>query len=147
MLYQCEPEDIEVPLCVDLALNWLLNVYDSQRVGFMRVLSFKLGLVVLCRGPLKEKYGVMFKMAAGQMGTTLDQRRLGLLLYDLIQVPKCLGEVALFGGSNIEPSVRSCFQFDTKVVLSKFTFNYCVNNVCLGAPDQHRRRSLQKLVG
>jgi len=114
MLYQCEPEDIEVPLCVDLALNWLLNVYDSQRLGYMRVLSFKLGLVVLCRGPLTEKYGVMFKMAAGQLGSTLDQRRLGLLLYDLVQVPKCLGEVAQFGGSNIEPSVRSCFQLGTK---------------------------------
>ncbi|CAG5958703.1 unnamed protein product [Menidia menidia] len=40
-----------------------------------------------------------------------DQRRLGLLLYDSIQIPRQLGEVASFGGSNIEPSVRSCFQF------------------------------------
>ena len=55
-LYQCEPEDIDVPLCVDLCLNWLLNVYDSQRQGFVRVLSFKLGIALLCRGPLTEKY-------------------------------------------------------------------------------------------
>lgn len=33
--------DIDVPLCVDMALNWLLNVYDSQRTGQLRVLSFK----------------------------------------------------------------------------------------------------------
>lgn len=26
------------------------------------------------------------------------------------QVPRQLGEVAAFGGSNIEPSVRSCFE-------------------------------------
>jgi hypothetical protein len=55
-LYQCEPEEIDVPLCVDLCLNWLLNVYDSQRQGFLRVLSFKLGIALLCRGPLTEKY-------------------------------------------------------------------------------------------
>jgi len=32
------------------------------------------------------------------------------LLHDCIQLPRQLGEVASFGGSNIEPSVRSCFQ-------------------------------------
>jgi hypothetical protein len=40
----------------------------------------------------------------------VDQRKLGLLLHDCIQLPRQLGEVASFGGSNIEPSVRSCFQ-------------------------------------
>ena len=39
----------------------------------------------------------------------LDQRKLGLLLHDCLQLPKQLGEIASFGGSNIEPSVRSCF--------------------------------------
>lgn len=39
----------------------------------------------------------------------VDQRKLGLLLHDCIQLPRQLGEVAAFGGSNIEPSVRSCF--------------------------------------
>lgn len=43
-------------------------------------------------------------------GDTCDQRQLGLLLHEAIQVPRQLGEVAAFGGSNIEPSVRSCFQ-------------------------------------
>ena len=115
-LYQCEPEDINVPLCVDLCLNWILNVFDAQRTGLVRVLSFKLGLVVLCRGPLNEKYAVMFSLAAaGADGNDnlLDQRRLGLLLYDCMQIPRYLGEIALFGGSNIEPSVRSCLQKST----------------------------------
>ncbi|KAH0540152.1 hypothetical protein KQX54_013451 [Cotesia glomerata] len=40
----------------------------------------------------------------------VNQRKLGLLLHDCIQVPRQLGEVAAFGGSNIEPSVRSCFE-------------------------------------
>jgi len=113
-LYQCEPEDITVNVCVDLALNWILNVFDSQRQGFTRVLSFKLGLVLLCRGPLLEKYSVMFQLAAGGETARLDQRRLGLLLYDLVMVPKYLGEVAQFGGSNIEPSVRSCLSVGVK---------------------------------
>lgn len=39
----------------------------------------------------------------------VDQRKLGLLLHDCIQLPRQLGEIAAFGGSNIEPSVRSCF--------------------------------------
>ena len=122
MLYQCEPmEEIEVPACVDVALNWLLNVFDSQRCGFLRVLSFKLGLVILCRGPLTEKYSAMFRMAAGtdDPAARIDQRRLGLLLYDLVQVPRCLGEVAQFGGSNIEPSVRSCLQLGAKVTMRR----------------------------
>lgn len=38
------PHVVDVPLCVDLALNWLLNVYDSQRTGQIRVLSFKVGV-------------------------------------------------------------------------------------------------------
>lgn len=37
------PTLVDLPLCVDLALNWLLNVYDSQRTGQIRVLSFKVG--------------------------------------------------------------------------------------------------------
>ncbi len=108
-LRQEEPESVEsVPLCVDLCLNWLLNVYDSARVGQLRVLSFKLGVLLLCRGPLTEKYLHLFKLVASA-NRRLAPRQLGLLLFDSIQVPKVLGEVASFGGSNVEPSVRSCF--------------------------------------
>ncbi|XP_051175836.1 dystrophin, isoforms A/C/F/G/H isoform X1 [Leptopilina boulardi] len=98
-----------VPLCIDLAINWLLNVYDSQRTGQIRVLSFKVGLVLLCKGHLEEKYRYLFRLIA-DTNRLVDQRKLGLLLHDCIQVPRQLGEVAAFGGSNIEPSVRSCFE-------------------------------------
>ncbi|KAG9347638.1 hypothetical protein JZ751_005209 [Albula glossodonta] len=82
-LEQNHKDLVNVPLCVDMCLNWLLNVYDTGRSGKIRV-----------AGP----------------GDTCDQRQLGLLLHDAIQIPRQLGEVAAFGGSNIEPSVRSCFQ-------------------------------------
>jgi hypothetical protein len=51
----------------------------------------------------------MFGLAAGstEPGSQLDQKRLGLLLYDCMQLPRYLGEIALFGGSNIEPSGNS----------------------------------------
>ena len=48
--------EINTMLTTDLCLNWLLNVYDSQRTGQMRVLSFRVGLICLCRGHLEEKY-------------------------------------------------------------------------------------------
>ncbi|XP_006870206.1 PREDICTED: dystrophin-like isoform X2 [Chrysochloris asiatica] len=101
---------VNVPLCVDMCLNWLLNVYDTGRTGRIRVLSFKTGIISLCRAHLEDKYRYLFKQVASSTGFC-DQRRLGLLLHDSIQIPRQLGEVASFGGSNIEPSVRSCFQF------------------------------------
>ncbi|XP_069060860.1 dystrophin isoform X8 [Pleurodeles waltl] len=101
---------VNVPLCVDMCLNWLLNVYDTGRTGRIRVLSFKTGVVSLCKAHLEDKYRYLFKQVASSSGFC-DQRRLGLLLHDSIQIPRQLGEVASFGGSNIEPSVRSCFQF------------------------------------
>ncbi|XP_078246602.1 dystrophin isoform X9 [Pogona vitticeps] len=101
---------VNVPLCVDMCLNWLLNVYDTGRTGRIRILSFKTGIISLCKAHLEDKYRYLFKQVASPTGFC-DQRRLGLLLHDSIQIPRQLGEVASFGGSNIEPSVRSCFQF------------------------------------
>lgn len=51
----------------------------------------------------------LFRLIADPHGL-VDQRRLGLLLHECIQIPKQLGEVAAFGGSNVDPSVRSCFE-------------------------------------
>ncbi|XP_037306138.2 utrophin isoform X1 [Pungitius pungitius] len=106
---------VNVPLCVDMCLNWLLNVYDTGRSGKIRVLSMKIGLLSLSKGHLEEKYKYLFNQVASA-GDTCDQRQLGLLLHEAIQVPRQLGEVAAFGGSNIEPSVRSCFQHVTNKV-------------------------------
>ncbi|KAK6187729.1 hypothetical protein SNE40_005688 [Patella caerulea] len=103
------PNLVNVPLSVDLVLNWLLNIFDSSRSGHIRVLSFKVGIIVLCNGQLEDKYRYLFLLIADTNGLA-DQRKLGLLLHYMIQIPKQLGEVAAFGGSNIEPSVRSCFK-------------------------------------
>lgn len=76
---------------------------------FFRFRFVKVGLVLLCRGHLEEKYRFLFRLIADPE-RKVDQRKLGLLLHDCIQVPRQLGEVAAFGGSNIEPSVRSCLE-------------------------------------
>ncbi|XP_062301506.1 dystrophin isoform X1 [Scomber scombrus] len=109
-LEQTHSHLVNVPLCVDMCLNWLLNVYDTGRTGKIRTLSFKTGIISLCKAHLEDKYRYLFRQVASATGFC-DQRRLGLLLHDSIQIPRQLGEVASFGGSNIEPSVRSCFQF------------------------------------
>ncbi|XP_072225563.1 dystrophin isoform X2 [Leuresthes tenuis] len=109
-LEQSHSHLVNVPLSVDMCLNWLLNVYDTGRSGKIRTLSFKTGIISLCKAHLEDKYRFLFRQVASATGFC-DQRRLGLLLYDSIQIPRQLGEVASFGGSNIEPSVRSCFQF------------------------------------
>ncbi|XP_048577310.1 dystrophin isoform X2 [Nematostella vectensis] len=102
-------DNVNPAINIDLTLNWLLNVYDSGRVGKIRLLSFKIGLVCLCRAHLDDKYNYLFKLVADNDGK-MDHKQLGLLLHDSLQVPRQLGEIAAFGGSNIEPSVRSCFE-------------------------------------
>lgn len=42
-------DQIDMPLMLDLAINWLLNVYDSQRTGQIRVLSFKVNFAFFMR--------------------------------------------------------------------------------------------------
>ena len=66
-----------------------------------------MGLTLLSKGHLEDKYRYLFRLIADP-NQKADQRKLGLLLHDILQVPRQLGEVAAFGGSNIEPSVRSC---------------------------------------
>ncbi|KFD45368.1 hypothetical protein M513_13756, partial [Trichuris suis] len=54
---------------------------------------------------------------------SLDQKKLALLLHECMQVPKFLGEVAAFGGTNIEPSVRSCFEkakYPSEITLQQY---------------------------
>ena len=67
----------------------------------------------------------MFGLAAGstEPGCQVDQKRLGLLLYDCMQLPRYLGEIALFGGSNIEPSGTYRAQVDLSFISSLHLFS------------------------
>ncbi|CAL8237215.1 unnamed protein product [Arctogadus glacialis] len=53
----CKSTSGGAPLCVDCALNLAAcSTLHSGRNGKMRVLSFKAGLVSLCKADVKEKY-------------------------------------------------------------------------------------------
>ena len=95
-------------LLVDLALNWLLNLFDPDRNGFVDLLGFKICLVCLSRSSIEEKYKMLYQLIADSKGYA-DRQRVATLLGHMLQIPKLLGEIAAFGGSNLEPSIRSCF--------------------------------------
>ena len=48
-------------------------------------------------------------MIADQKGR-VDESQLSLLLQDMVLIPKQLGEAAAFGGTNVDATVRSCFE-------------------------------------
>ena len=69
-------------------------------------------------------------MAANANGK-LDQHRLRLLLHDCIQIPKQLGEIAAFGGSNVDASVKSCFE-KVVTIIDLFYFSQFLCNALVG---------------
>lgn len=57
-------DQIDLPLMLDLAINWILNVYDSQRTGQIRVLSFKvLNFVDKMDQNRKKKMKILYYLA------------------------------------------------------------------------------------
>ena len=64
----------------------------------------------------------LFRAIANADNHHLYERQLGLLLHDCIQIPRQLGEIAAFGGSNIEPSVRSCIQKVRRTLWSRHQY-------------------------
>nr|XP_012563309.1 unnamed protein product [Hydra vulgaris] len=90
-------------------LDLFYDIFISGRIGKLRVLSFKIAIVLLCRAKLENKWKYLFEQIADSSGHA-DSKKLGLLLHDCVQIPRQLGEIAAFGGSNIEPSARSCFE-------------------------------------
>ncbi|XP_067947788.1 dystrophin-like isoform X2 [Watersipora subatra] len=100
---------VNVPLRIDLTLNWLLNVYDLGRQGKLRAFTFQVGLVIMCRGAVEDKFKYLLSCLGDGSGQ-IDERKLSHLLSDCIQIPRQLGEASSFGGANVEPSVQSCFE-------------------------------------
>uniref|UniRef100_A0A5K4F2Q4 Calponin-homology (CH) domain-containing protein n=3 Tax=Schistosoma TaxID=6181 RepID=A0A5K4F2Q4_SCHMA len=98
-----------VNVCVDLILNWLLNVYDRMRCGTIRVLSFKVALALMSMANLDEKYRYLFSLISDRDGC-VDEQRLGALLYECVLIPRNLGETGQFGNEDFNQYVKTCFQ-------------------------------------
>ncbi|XP_055333361.1 dystrophin-like isoform X2 [Paramacrobiotus metropolitanus] len=106
------PNRINFALAIDVCLNWLLNCHDPKRTGQIPVLAFKLSLIILCQGELIDKYKYLFRLIADE-NQNADRQHISQLLRHFLDIPLYLAEVAAFGGSNVEPSVQSCFEFST----------------------------------
>lgn len=105
-----EKPQLDVPLSIDLTLNWLLNLYDATRTGFISVLSLKVGLLLMCCATREEKYNFMYDLIANPRTLGVDGRRLGTLFEICMRIPIYLGEGESFGGTGIiENSIRDCF--------------------------------------
>lgn len=105
-----ENQELDVPLSIDLTLNWLLNLYDSTRTGYISRLAFRVSLALLCCATREEKYHYMFELIANPSTNTADARKLGTLAEACLRIPTYLGEGESFGGpETIEPSIKDCF--------------------------------------
>ncbi|KAF5400829.1 hypothetical protein PHET_06085 [Paragonimus heterotremus] len=102
------PAKHPVNVCVDLTLNWLLNVYDRMRQGHIRVLSFKVALTILAVANLDEKYRYLFSLIADSNGCVTEQR-LSALLYECTLIPQNLGEGGWIGKEDFTTTVKLCF--------------------------------------
>ncbi|CAK8689271.1 unnamed protein product [Clavelina lepadiformis] len=98
---------VNVPLCVDMCLNWILNVYDTKRQGNIKSNSFKIAIISLCKASLEDKYRYLFCQLAAHTGFT-DEVALTSMIHDFMLIPWQLGESQAFGGTNACPSVQSC---------------------------------------
>ena len=119
-----ESPDLDVPVAIDLTLNWLLNLYDSTRTGHISALSLKVGLASLCCATREEKYIFMFELVANPVSRMVDARKLGTLFEICMRPPIYLGEDESFGGPDlIEISIRNCLS------MSKFNPQHpnCIN--------------------
>ncbi|CAF0734066.1 unnamed protein product [Brachionus calyciflorus] len=117
-----ESQMIDTVLAIDMTLNWLLTVYDPSRCGQIKSISLKVALTLLSNGSIEDKYIYLFNLISDEKGNC-SSKKLATLLYELIMIPKQLGEVAAFGGSNVEPSVKSCFEYakaNENIVLDQF---------------------------
>ena len=83
------------PLVADLAMNWVIKMYDPKRTGSIRLDSLITALILLSSSTPAEKFYYLFKLAADD-NMELDYNRLSVLLYDIIQVHAILYYLCLY---------------------------------------------------
>ncbi|VDO04747.1 unnamed protein product [Rodentolepis nana] len=98
--------------CVDLALNLILNSFDSARNGTIRVLSFKVTTFLLIDATIEEKYQYLFNLVADR-DNKINDSRLWLLVYEIMQLPRQLGE-AQTCGNELDVDILMCFMKNLK---------------------------------
>ncbi|XP_013410971.1 dystrophin-like, partial [Lingula anatina] len=118
-----KPGSLTIEQSTEILLNWLLNMYDIHRTGYVRVISAKIAMVALCSARLAEKYRYLFSQLS-DYDNTISRKRLGLFLHDLLQVAELLNECLPFGGmAAIGAAIDSCFSMSRSTTgVEEFSF-------------------------
>ncbi|XP_049513575.1 dystrobrevin beta isoform X4 [Dermacentor silvarum] len=109
-------QQLDLPHCVSLLLNWLLASYDPEQQGCLRVLSLKVALAILCAGKLLDKLRYLFSLLADGSGR-LPVSRFGQLLEEALVLPASVLESPSFHYSESLPN--SIFH-QSRVTLNEF---------------------------
>lgn len=109
-------QQLDLPHCVSLLLNWLMASYDPEQQGCLRVLSLKVALAILCAGKLLDKLRYLFSLLADSSGR-LPVSRFGQLLEDALVLPASVLESPSFHYSESLPT--SIFH-QSRVTLNEF---------------------------
>lgn len=104
-----EVEDAEIH--AELLQNLMLNLFDVNRKGRVKVSSLKLMLVTLCAAKLAEKYKAYYH-ELHDPSTYISSKSFTSFLEDMIQLPDLLQESGLFG-QDVAPAVASCMQMNS----------------------------------
>lgn len=96
-------QQLDLPHCVGLLLQWLLASYDPEQQGCVRVLSLKVALAILCAGKLLDKLRYLFSLLADSSGR-LPVSRFGQLLEEALILPASVLESPSFHFSDSLPT-------------------------------------------
>lgn len=104
-----------------LLQNLVLNLFDVDRTGCLRVCSIKQVLIILTSARLADKYRALYNELADP-STYISSKNLTTFLQDLCQLPDLLQEGAIFGG-DVTATVNSCINMvDSSVGISEDQF-------------------------
>ncbi|XP_061175381.1 dystrophin-like isoform X2 [Saccostrea echinata] len=104
-----------------LLQNLILNLFDMDRTGCIRVCSVKQVLIVLTTARLADKYRALYQELADP-STYISCSNLTTFLQDLSQLPDLLQEGAIFSG-DVTGTVNSCINMaDSSVGISEDQF-------------------------
>ncbi|XP_071800091.1 dystrophin-1-like [Asterias amurensis] len=98
---------LDVDTSTDLMVNWTLNLFDMGRTGFLKVLSVKILMVVLCSAELSEKYQYLYEQLTDRAGG-VSRRNMTAFLRDMIRITELIDESSALG-KNAAAAVNSCF--------------------------------------
>ncbi|XP_065185233.1 dystrophin-like [Sycon ciliatum] len=101
---------MDIAQCTDLALNWVLNTYDSGRTGLLHTLSLVTGIILLCKGKLADKYQALIAHIGGGKDS-LTRADCEKFLQDCLQIPRQFFESGPFGGTNVNMAIISLIEY------------------------------------